>query len=82
MMGRGAKWSCLLREMVQPERASREPLVAALRMTLTKAPAIVNEAAEACVLKNMSVVAQQRKRIPQSVGIENCNGPKERTQRQ
>jgi hypothetical protein len=57
--------------MVQLGRASREPLVAALCMTLTKAPAIVNEAAAACVLKNMSVAAQPRKRIPQSVDIEN-----------
>jgi hypothetical protein len=56
MMGRGAKWSCLLGEMVQLGQASREPLVAALCMTLTKAPAIVNEAAEACVQINMSVL--------------------------
>jgi hypothetical protein len=49
----------------------REALVAVLSTTLTKASAIVNEAAEACVLKNMGVVTQERKRIPQSVDIEN-----------
>jgi hypothetical protein len=52
-------------------RASGEALVAVLCTTLTKASAIVNEAAQVCVVKNMGVVAQERRRIPQSVDIEN-----------
>jgi len=82
MMGRGAKWSCLFEKVMVPERALRDARIVVLCTTLTKAAAIVNEAAQVCVVKNMGVVAQERRRIPQSVDIENCNGPKQRTQRQ
>jgi hypothetical protein len=71
MMGRGAKWSCLLKEVVLPGRALREALVALLCTTLTKAPAIVNEAADVCVVKNMGVVvAREQMRNRQSTDNE------------
>jgi hypothetical protein len=50
-------------------RALREALVALLCTTLTKAPAIVNEAADVCVVKNMGVVAREQMRNRQSTDI-------------
>jgi hypothetical protein len=49
----------------------REALVALLCTTLTKAPAIVNEAADVCVVKNMGVVvAREQMRNRQSTDNE------------